>query len=116
MPAGRPSKMTDDTLQKLKHAFLMGCSDREACLFAGIVPTTLYNYQEANPEFVEQKETWKDNPVMKARNVLMDALDANDVFTAHKIIERKEGTKVKQEVSGPNGGAQQIKHTISFEE
>ena len=114
MAGGRPPKMTDDTVQKLKQAFLMGCTDREACLFAGIVPSTLYGYQEKNPEFTEQKETWKENPVMKSRAVIMGALDKDDTATAHKVIERKEGTKVKQEVTGANGGAQEHKWTIEL--
>jgi len=102
VPGGRPTKMTPETLAKLEQAFLMGCTDQEACLFAGIIPSTLYRYQEANPEYCERKDTLKQNPYMKARGVLIDALDANDVNTAHKIIDRKEGSKVA--VSGPEGG------------
>ena len=40
----------------------MGCTDDEACLHAEITPATLYNYQNANPEFLEQQEYWKNNP------------------------------------------------------
>ncbi len=83
--------MTPETVQKLETAFLMGCTDLEACLFAGIVKTTLYTYQNDNPEFLARKETLKQNPYMKSRSVLMGALERNDVNTAHKILERKEG-------------------------
>ena len=102
MPAGRPTKMTSDTLAKLEHAFLMGCSDPEACLYADIVPSTLYRYQESNPEFSERKETLKQNPVMKARGVILEALAEGDVNTAHKVIDRKEGSKLA--VTGADGG------------
>ena len=80
----------------------MGCTDPEACLYADIVPSTLYRYQEANPEYCERKETLKNNPVMKARGVILEALEEKDVATAHKVIDRKEGSKVA--VSGPDGG------------
>ena len=94
MPGGRPTKMTTATVQKLEEAFLMGCTDLEACLFADISKQTLYNYQEANPEFVDRKEALKQNPFMKSRQVLLGALERDDVSTAHKILERKEGKTV----------------------
>lgn len=100
--------MTPETIQKLEQAFLMGCTDQEACLFAGIVPSTLYAYQVSEPEFSERKETLKQNPIMLARSVLLDALKDNDINSAHKVIDRKEGSKVA--VSGPGGSPL----TISF--
>lgn len=54
--AGRPTIMTPDIVNKLEQAFSMGCSDLEACLYAGISKQTLYNYQAKNPEFVDRKE------------------------------------------------------------
>lgn len=104
MAGGRPTKFTPQTIAKLEQAFLMGCTDLEACLFADVSKTALYNYQDANPEFVDRKETLKQNPVMKARQVILGALGDADVNTAHKVIERKEGTKVKQEITGADGG------------
>lgn len=109
---GRPTKFTPETIAKLEHAFSMGCSDVEACCYAGVSKTALYNYQEKNPEFVDRKEVLKSNPVMLAKSVVVKALEEDDVLTAHKVIERKEGTKVKQEVSGPDGGAIQAEWNI----
>lgn len=94
MPAGRPTKMTENTVKKLEEAFLMGCTDIEACLFADISKQTLYTFQEKNPEFVDRKEALKSNPVMKARKVVLKALDESDIATAHKVLDRKEGSKV----------------------
>jgi hypothetical protein len=94
MPAGRPLKIDKDTLAKLEAAFLLGCTDLEACFAADIHSATLYRYIEANPEFSDRKEALKQNPVYKSRKVLIDALDDNDVATAHKIIDRKEGSKL----------------------
>ena len=94
MPGGRPTKMIEETVQKLEEAFLMGCPDIEACLYADISRQTLHNYQLANPEFVDRKERLKQNPFMKSRKVLLKALDENDTYTAHKILDRKDGKKV----------------------
>lgn len=45
---GKPSVMTTETLAKLRQAFLMGCCDREVCLYAEIGLQTLYDYQKRN--------------------------------------------------------------------
>jgi len=86
--------MTEETVQKLEEAFLMGCPDIEACLYADISRQTLHNYQLANPEFVDRKERLKQNPFMKSRKVLLKALDDGDTYTAHKILDRKDGKKI----------------------
>lgn len=84
---GRPTKMTRETLDKLDEAFAMGCTDREASLWAGINPTTLYNYQEDNPKFLERKKMLKQMPLLKARRTILDEL--NDVGVAQWYATKK---------------------------
>lgn len=95
--AGRPTVMTDEVLAKLKEAFLMGCTDREACLFADIHPATLYRYQEENPEFCDEKELWKENPFVLARTTILKSLKDN-VMTAEWYLERKRKDEFSQRV------------------
>lgn len=64
---GRPEKINIEILGKLEHAFKIGANDREACLYAKINPDTLYEYQKRHPEFTEQKEDWKRNPILKLK-------------------------------------------------
>lgn len=90
---GRPSVMTPETLQKLEDAFKLGCTDSEACFAADISPASLYTYCTANPSFSERKEILKERPIYLARSVLIGALQKDDVNTAHKVVERKDGTK-----------------------
>lgn len=90
----RPTKMTPLCVKKLEEAFLMGCTDTEACVYADITRQTLYNYEEKHKGFIDRKETLKQNPFMKARGVILEALEEGDVNTAHKVIDRKEGSKV----------------------
>jgi len=106
MPGGRPTVMTDMVIAKLEEAFLLGCTDTEACLAAGIVPSTMYRYIESNPEFSERKETLKLNPVYKARTLILKAIEEGDTASAHKVIDRKEGSKVA--ITGAEGGPIQI--------
>jgi len=109
MPAGRPKAITPEVLLKLEAAFLVGATDLEACVHADIGKSTLYDYCQDNPEFSERKETLKNQPTLKAKIIVDKALDKDDLNTAHRVIDRKEGQKIKQEVSGPNGGP--IEHT-----
>lgn len=87
MKSGRPSIMTPKIIDKLREAFMMGCSDREACIYADIANQTLYNYQQEHPEFLEQKTTYKTNPLLKARKTIFDNL--GEVKTAQWYMERK---------------------------
>jgi Ca2+-binding EF-hand superfamily protein len=56
---GRPTVMTQETIQKLEQAFAFGSTDEEACFYANIGKSTLYDYIKANPEFSERKEALK---------------------------------------------------------
>ena len=85
----RPTKITNQTLGKLREAFLMGCSDQEACLNADINPDTLYEYQKKTPGFTEEKEYLKNNPVLIARKTVVDHLK-DDPGLALKYLERKK--------------------------
>jgi hypothetical protein len=85
---GRPTKMTPMTVNKLEQAFSYGCTDIEACLYAGISKQTLYNYQDKNPEFVDRKEALKETPILLARKTVVEALK-DDPALALKFLERK---------------------------
>lgn len=84
---GRPAKIDKGILGKLESAFKMGATDREACSYVNINPDTLYEYQKKHPEFTEQKEAWKQNPILKAKNTIYKNL--NDARIAQWYLERK---------------------------
>lgn len=81
--------MTEETVKKLEEAFLLGCSDLEACFFADISKQTLYNYQEKNPEFVDRKEKLKENPTFLARTSVINGFKESPEL-ALKYLERKK--------------------------
>ena len=104
--------MTPAVIKKLEEAFLLGCTDREACFFADVSTVTLYKYCNENPEFANRKETLKEKPVFVARKVVMDALQSGDVMTANKLLDRREGSKLA--VTGADGGALKSETTVRF--
>ena len=89
----------------------MGCSDTEACLYAGISRSSLYKYQEQHPEYLQQKEEWKENPILLARSTVYRNM--RDPNNARWYLERKKKNEfaqtTKNEVSGPDGDSIPIK-------
>lgn len=71
----RPTIFTKNVLQKLEQAFAMDCTDEEASLYANISPSSLYNYQKVNAEFLERKRLLRQTPVLRARQTIIKALD-----------------------------------------
>ena len=104
MPAGRPTKMTPETVKKLEEAFAIGASDGEACFYADISKPTLYAYQDANPEFLNRKEALKERPVLLARQTVLKAMET-DPQTARWFLERKRKAEfaARQELTGADG-------------
>lgn len=84
---GREPAIDETILSRLTEAFAIGCTDEEACFYAGISPSTLYRYQENNDIFRELKEYLKLNPILKARVTLYKSLD--DPNFAWKFLQRK---------------------------
>lgn len=72
--AGRTPVMDQDVINKLEHAFSIGCSDEEACAYAGISTVTMYKYQNLNPRFIKRKEELKRKPFIKARQTIVTNL------------------------------------------
>ena len=98
---GRPTVITELTLQKLRDGFCMGLTDIECSLFAGIAVSTLYNYCRENPDFTEEKELLKNQPKIKAKMNLDKAIKEEDRDISKWYLERKSKDEfsLKQEVN-----------------
>jgi hypothetical protein len=104
LTTGRPTVMSVDVLQKLEQAFLMDCTDEEACLYADISARTLYNYQEANPEFLQRKRALRHNPFLIARQSILRGIE-KDPRLALMYMERKKKDEfsTRREYTDANG-------------
>ena len=104
LPVGRPTIMTPDTVSKLDDAFLAGCSDIQACLYADISKQTLYDYQKIHPEYVDRKEALKDNVKMHAKlNISKKVITEADIETSKYVLDRTDPDfkpKNKLEIEG----------------
>lgn len=91
---GRPTVMTKEVLTKLEEAFLIGCSDTEACFYAGISTRTLYRYEEQNEDFCRRKEELKSNPFLIARQAVIKEIEnENNPKRGELAIKYLERTK-----------------------
>lgn len=102
---GRPTVMTDEVISRLEEAFVWGCTDNEACLWADIAPATLYKYQDKNPEFTERKDALKQTPILQARKSVINGF--TDPRIALQFLERKKkdefSLKTETEITNPDG-------------
>jgi len=90
---GRPTVMTDEVIRRLEAAYSINATDVEACFQAGIAPATLYNYQTANPEFVERKKGLKSQVSMHAKKNVADSIkkgNVRDSWEQLKTVNKKE--------------------------
>ena len=97
---GRPTAMTAEVLQKLEYGFMKGLTDEQCCSYADISPSTLYDYCNKKPEFSERKEQLKNNPSVRAKLNIVEAIEEGNPELSKWWLERKEKSEfsTKQEI------------------
>lgn len=77
-PGGRPTVMTEKTLNKLETGFMMGFNVLECCLYADISTQTYYDYINKHEEFSDKIKLLKQNVSMQAKaNIAMSIAEGN---------------------------------------
>lgn len=85
---GRPSALTATVIAKLEEALVCGATYQEACVYAGIHPSSLYRHLEKNPEFRERINGLKGMLTLRAKMVIFESLKAGCLETSWKVLER----------------------------
>lgn len=101
----RPSKMNPDIVGKLVAAFARGYNDTEACDYAGINRDTYYEWLKKDSEFADKITSSKMRPNMKAKEVVLDAIENGDVKSSQWWLDRKARDEfaTRQEMTGQDG-------------
>ena len=60
MAGGRPTKLTPEIIEQAKNYCILGATDLELVSFFEISESTLYNWKNASPEFLEATKIGKD--------------------------------------------------------
>lgn len=104
--AGRPTKMTEETIKKLEDIFKNGANIQEACSYAGISKETYYNWLERDANNVTKMESAQYYPVIAAKNIVLQDIYRNkNVDSAKWYLERraKKEFSLRQELTGEDG-------------
>jgi hypothetical protein len=88
-PRGRPPKKNPMTVTKLIAAFQQAFTVEEACAYAEISRVTFYRWIEEDQDLSNKIEAAKLMPSMKARQAIMDAINAGKWMPAAWYLERK---------------------------
>ena len=106
--AGRRSKYTPETVDKLTQAIRLGATDELACNYAGIDGSTFYAWMNAKPEFSEIIKAAKGAAAVKWLAKIEQAGEDNWQAFAWKLERRYPGqygrTVVQNELTGKDGG------------
>ena len=93
------SKCTPEVLSKLEEAFCYGCTDAEACLYAGISESLLESYQRTHPKFLVRKRALKESPMLLARRTVVDNLKEPEHAKWFLARKRRDEFSERTEVS-----------------
>ncbi len=88
---GRPTKLTEDVVNKLENIFKVGGNVEEAISYAGISKQTYYNWIEADISFLTKMDAARHYADIVAKNVVIDAIVKDrDLGTAKWWLEKRE--------------------------
>ena len=99
--ANKDRIITEPTVRQFDEAFMMGMTDREACLYVGVAYSTFTSWLDRNEEYRTRKEELKLHPKLLVKKTLYGSLKKNEIDTAKWYAERKmkdEGFNAKQEI------------------
>lgn len=86
--SGRPSVLTPAAIAKLEEAFVCGATYSEACVYAGIHPSSLYRYLEKFPDYRERIQGLKGMVKLLAKLTIYRELEKGNLAVAWEVLER----------------------------
>jgi hypothetical protein len=86
---GRPTVITQGTVQKLERAFRHGFNVSTACLYAGISRATYYQHTSSDPDFLDKMQLAQAWVTMRAKLVVVSAINNNSLPAAKWWLEHK---------------------------
>jgi hypothetical protein len=87
---GRPTAINAVVVVMLEHALKHGCSVAEGCRYAQLGRTTYYSELARNESFARRMARAKTYLSRKAKLIISDAIENNDVKTAMWFLARRD--------------------------
>jgi hypothetical protein len=105
---GRPTAINDEIVRKLEYAFAFDSTVQEACIIAGIPPSTYYDFVRKYPQFSETVELLRFVPMTLIRQTLVTgAMASFDSALKYAAVKNKIEFSPKIELSHSGG----VSHT-----
>jgi len=84
------TKMSVAVVAKFGEAFAIGANDKQACEYADVDPSTLWRWEQKNPELRKYFERMKQKLPLKAKANIAQAIHANNLTFSQWLVERQE--------------------------
>lgn len=108
---GAPEIDRNVVVQKLREAFLMGCTTVEACLFADVSRSFYYDILlKEQPELKDIFDDCRNNPKLLAKTNLYNALKAGDMDVSVLVLSRTD-EEYKPKAKVTHGGEIEVTPT-----
>lgn len=101
--AGRPSKMTPETVMKLEEVFSLDGTVEEACFYADISRNTYYEWIKDNPALGDRFQALRQRPFLKARQTIVKNLDTPQYAFEYMKRKKKDEFSERNELTGKDG-------------
>ncbi len=99
---GAPVKFDPEVITKLKSAFANSFSVEQAAIYAGVTKQTLYNWKDRYPELFDDVWQYRENPTMKAKQVVVGSINGGDVESAKWWLKNKASDEFGNKNEVPN--------------
>lgn len=87
--SGRPAAITEEEVEKMEEAALIGCTMSEIALYVGVSESCLYSFLKDNQEFKDRLDLLRNDTTLKARQSVRQSIIEGDPITSKWYLERK---------------------------
>lgn len=100
------TKLSPEVVQKLKQAFAIGATVKQACYYAEISERTYYNWVEKNPVLLQEFDAMRERLPLAAKTNIATAIESTkDIGLSKWLVERTEGETYGETVKVQHSGA-----------
>lgn len=100
------TKLTPEVITKLKQAFAIGATVKQACYYAEISTMTYYRWIEKNPILSDEFDHMRERLPLAAKTNIATAIESmKDIPLSKWLVERTEGDTYGETVKVQHSGA-----------
>ena len=84
------TKMTDEVIAKLEQAFAIGATRAQACDYADVDPSTLWRWEQKNPELSNRFQRMREKLPLKAKMNIAQSVHQGTITDSKYVLEKME--------------------------